>query len=147
MVESLIRSVAQQLREDRDVKKAYIGIGSGETGLERRNDEEKKMAGLDNMREIYTTSSQDHACQIECQLVEHFQDHPAIVNAIGGGGGRDTSEGTSCVYLATKRFDPPPVHTGPRGGEYHYTESGNPVYNSSSGSKGVHVGPRGGRFV
>lgn len=144
--EAIIRSIAAIARPDRDVRRMYIGISSGETGMERRVDEYKLKNNIQEMLAVYTTTSHANARHLEGLLVNHFGDHPVNINRTGGGGGRNTSQDVSQVYVAINRFDPPTEHYGPRGGQLHYTSSGTLVYNSSTGSNGVHKGPRGGRF-
>jgi hypothetical protein len=141
----VVRSIAQQTRSDRDVKEFVVGIASnGEKGLADRFNNKYKAMGYDEIKPVYQTSSDYNRKQMESKLVAHFDDHPKNENRVGGGGGPHGS-GTMTVYVATKHYDAPPVHEGPRGGTYYYNSNGNAVYGAPS--DGVYEGSRGGRYV
>eukprot|EP00600_Ochromonadales_sp_CCMP1393_P004712 CAMPEP_0174960350 /NCGR_PEP_ID=MMETSP0004_2-20121128/3658_1 /TAXON_ID=420556 /ORGANISM="Ochromonas sp., Strain CCMP1393" /LENGTH=128 /DNA_ID=CAMNT_0016208719 /DNA_START=78 /DNA_END=464 /DNA_ORIENTATION=+ len=107
VMESLIRTCAQICRDDRNVTKMYIGIGSGETvenAMRRRYDEYKASEGINHMVGIYESSSQDNAREIEDSLCDYFASHGRNINRTGGGGGRDSNGPKFFVYLAVRRW-------------------------------------------
>eukprot|EP01122_Echinamoeba_exundans_P010601 TRINITY_DN3_c0_g1_i2.p1 TRINITY_DN3_c0_g1~~TRINITY_DN3_c0_g1_i2.p1 ORF type:complete len:224 (-),score=34.94 TRINITY_DN3_c0_g1_i2:120-791(-) len=143
--ESVLRSVAQQVRSDSNVKEFYIGIASsGEQGLADRFNNKYKDLGYHEITPVYTTSSDTFRKGMEAQLVDHFDSHSKCANAVAGGGG-PVGSGDMSVYVAKKFYDAPPEREGPRGGSYYYNSAGNAVYGSAS--DGVYTGPRGGRFT
>ena len=108
VLEALKRSVAAYCRSDSNVKKMYIGIASGnnaEDAMRRRYDDYKKEEGINNMVALYSSTSQDFACRIEQDLVDHIKDnHQRNINRTGGGGGRPSEGPNYYVYLAMRRW-------------------------------------------
>ena len=107
VIEPLIRSCSQYCREDSNVKKMYIGIGSGKNAVDamkRRHDEFKKSEGINHMVSIYKSSSQSNVREVEGELCSYFENHPRTVNRRGGGGGRDSAGPEFFVYLAMRRW-------------------------------------------
>lgn len=107
VLESLVRTCAQYCREDRNVTKMYIGIGSGDEALgamRRRYDEYKETEGINHMVGIYKSTSQSNVREVEDALCEFFASHGRNINRTGGGGGRDSGGPQFFVYLAMRRW-------------------------------------------
>eukprot|EP00735_Rhodelphis_limneticus_P003542 TRINITY_DN15026_c0_g1::TRINITY_DN15026_c0_g1_i1::g.25785::m.25785 TRINITY_DN15026_c0_g1::TRINITY_DN15026_c0_g1_i1::g.25785 ORF type:complete len:131 (-),score=14.98,DUF603/PF04645.7/0.13 TRINITY_DN15026_c0_g1_i1:242-634(-) len=107
VIESLTRSVAQYCRDDSNVTKMYIGIGSGPdalSALKTRLDDYKKENGINDMIALYESSSQDNCRTVEDWLVSYFEEHKRCINRTGGGGGRESSQTKFYVYLALRRW-------------------------------------------
>ena len=105
--EPLVRTCAQYCREDSNVTKMYIGIGSGDDSLlamERRYDDYKESEGINHMVAIYESTSQVNVREVENALCEHFEHHGRYINRRGGGGGRDSNGPKFFVYLAMRRW-------------------------------------------
>ncbi len=107
ILESLKRTCAAYCREGSNVKKMYIGIGSGsspKSAMQRRYDDYKSDEGINHMVAIYSSSSQDNVREVEDALCEYFSEHLRNINRTGGGGGRDSSGPSFYVYLAMRRW-------------------------------------------
>ncbi len=107
VLETLTRTVAAVCREDRNVRKLYIGIASGpnpRAAMKRRFDKFKQGHGINEMILLYESSSQKFCRDVERYLEKYFsENHPNIINRTGGGGGRDSAQPYFYVYLAVKR--------------------------------------------
>ncbi len=107
VLQTLTRAVAAICRDDRKVRKLYIGIASGpdaQSAMQRRFDKYKQGQGINEMILLYESSSQRFCRDVERYLERYFsENHPNTINRTGGGGGRDSNQPYHYVYLAVKR--------------------------------------------
>ncbi len=108
ILQNLIKTVAAVCRNDRTVRKLYIGIASGRdprSAMKRRYDKYKQDEGINEMILLYQSSSQRFCRDVERYLEKYFSDnHSNIINRKGGGGGRRSSQPYHYVYLAVQRL-------------------------------------------
>jgi len=97
---------AQTSYFSKDASVEYIGMTS--KSLESRNDAYKKDLGVNEMRELYKTSSLKNATEVEQKLISFSEKNHSSINANrrDGGGGRlpETESGKTehIVYAAYK---------------------------------------------
>lgn len=105
--EALRRSIAAYCRDDRNVKKMYIGIASGDdavSAMRRRYDDYKSDEGINHMVALYKSSSERNTKALETSLEEYFRAHGRSINRTGGGGGRPSAGPNYYLYLAMRRW-------------------------------------------
>ena len=113
VLECLTRSVAAICRNDRTVRKLYIGKGSGANArqaMQDRYDEYKRRHQINEVIALYESSSERFALETEAYLETYFRERNStmvarLVNRTGGGGGRPARQPYFYVYLAVRRID------------------------------------------
>lgn len=105
--DALIRSIAAYCREDRNVVKMYIGIGSGSdaiSAMKRRYDDFKRDEDINHMVALYSSSSEGNSKEMEKALCDYFYLHGRHINRAPGGGGRPSGGPCYYIYLAMRRW-------------------------------------------
>ena len=107
VLQTLCRTVSAICRDDRTVRRFYIGIASGinfRQALHRRVDEWKDANEIDEMILLYESSSQRFCREVEDYLIKQYMHtHPNNVNRRRGKAGRPTTQPYSYVYLGVAR--------------------------------------------
>ncbi len=104
---NIVVKINQYLGHNQDLK-FYIGITSGPDAItamrqRRTGDEYKDLHGINRMIVIFKSKDQQKCRNKEKKLTDHYRADERCLNRTGGGGGRDTKQPWSFVYLGLKR--------------------------------------------